>query len=128
MGFDDIVRSLVGLANEITADLQSQITIHPWTGSNDNAGPIYGTPYTISAVVEEHDRLVRLPSGQEIRQRAEIMIIQPIAANGATGRIEPIDTRDKIILQSGYTGPIRDVMGPTDPSTGNPYVYTVILG
>jgi hypothetical protein len=57
-----------------------------------------------------------------------ITIIGPVTANGAPNRDEPVDPRDKFVLPDGTSGPIVDVNGLLDPSTGRPYLYEVALG
>jgi hypothetical protein len=128
MGFDTLVRNGVALADRMTTDLQVTIQIYPWIGTNDNGGPLYGSAVSMKAIVEEKEITRRLSTGQEVTQQAEITIPRPVAANGATERREPIDPRDKILLPSGLTGPILDVNGMVDPTTNQPYMFTVILG
>jgi hypothetical protein len=70
----------------------------------------------------------KLPDGREVVHRATLMFTQPVAANGAEGRREPIDPRDRITLPSGFAGVIIDVRGPVDPLTDAPYVLRVELG
>ncbi len=129
MNLATIVRNGVALAKTLTTSLQGTISIYPWESPNSTyGGPTYGTAVSIPAVIDESIRFRRMSDGQEILQKAEITILQPLTANGASGRSEPIDPRDKIVLPSGYTGPIRYVNGPIDSSTGYPYMFTIILG
>lgn len=128
MGFDDLIRSGVALADTLTGDLQDTIQFSAWTGSGIYGEPTFATAIPMQAIVEEKEYLRKLGNGQEIAQKAQVTIPRPIAANGAADRREPIDPRDKIVLPSGFTGPILDVEGITDPETNNPYMYVVILG
>ena len=129
MGYDSIVRKGVASADKMTDSLQCNVQHFAWIGSNDYGGPDYEpSPIIRRGIVEEKEYLRRLPDGQEVTQKASITFPRPIAANGAADRREPIDPRDKLILPSGYTGPILGVFGVVDPSTQQPYSFEVIMG
>jgi hypothetical protein len=128
MGLDSIVRKAVAIIDKQTTSLQDTIIFSPWIGSDIYGGPAYGSPINMKAIIEEKQILRRLSDGQEISQRATITIPRPIAPNGATDRREPIDTRDKIVLPSGYTGPILFIEGVMDPTTNAPYSFDIVLG
>lgn len=126
---------MVALADDLTGGdisqedtIQDTIVFYPWISDDDFSKPVYGSGISMKAVVVEKDYNRRMPSGEEIRQRAEITIPRPIAANGAANRKEPVDPRDKIVLPNGYTGPILNVDGVSDSSTHAPYLFTIILG
>ena len=129
MALDTILRKGVALANTLTAALQDTVKHEAWIGHDGFAKPTYD-PSSINrqAIVEMDQRLIRLADGQEVQQRARVTVIGPITGNGANGRKEPVDPRDRITLPDGTTGPILDVKGVSDPSTGAPYAYTIILG
>ncbi len=119
MGLDDVIRSGVALANTITADLQVTVTHEAWS----SVAVVYGSGsfaagVSRQAVVEQKDRLMRLPGGQEVLQRAVVTFVGPVTIN----------VKDKITLPDGTTGPILTIKGVTDPSTGLPYAYEVALG
>lgn len=128
MGLAEIVRSGVSIANRVTGSLQATVQHEAWTGVGAYGAPAFDSAATRPAIVEHKTRRRRLESGEEINQVAAVTIIGPIAANGATGRREPIDPRDRITLPNGYIGPILDVQGIVDPSTGLPYMYVVAIG
>ena len=129
MGYDSIIRKGVALADKMTDSLQCNVQHFAWIGNNDYGGPDYETsPVIRRGIVEEKEYLRRLPDGQEVTQKASITFPRPIAANGAADRREPIDPRDKLVLPSGYTGPILGVFGVVDPSTQQPYSFEVIMG
>jgi hypothetical protein len=54
--------------------------------------------------------------------------LTPVAANGTTGRREPIDPRDRLTLPDGAVGNILAVEGLGDPDTNHNYFYQVYLG
>lgn len=128
MGLDAIVRSGVALANRITDSLQVDVTHEAWTGDDKYVKPTFAAAVTRSAIVEMRPRLRRLASGKEVMAYAVVTFLVPIAANGAAGRREPIDPRDRITLPDGFTGPILEAVGVTDPTTNRPYVLEVVLG
>lgn len=128
-GFADLVRDIgVGLADRLTASLQVSIKHYPWTGVDDYGGPVYGSYKIRKGIVEYHQRLRRTVGGQENMQHGVIYFPRPIAANGAEGRSEPIDARDKFEFPDGTVFPVLDVEGVLDPKTGYPYMFTVIFG
>lgn len=128
MGLQDIVRSGVALAHGVTDSLQDTVQHYPWTGHDKFGKPTYGAAVVRKGLVEYRAELRRNPNGQETMQRAVVTFLTPITANGAAGRQEPIDLRDKLVLPDGTTGPILDIQGLNDPGTQRPYLYVVALG
>jgi hypothetical protein len=123
------IRNLVALADLLTLDLQVPIQFYAWIGDDTTYGtPVYDDPITMNALVEMKQRVFRDVNGHEIVQRAQITILRPIAPNGAANRREPIDLRDKIVLSSGYTGPIKAVEGLETTLANSPYFAEVTLG
>lgn len=104
------------------------MSLEAWTGSGAYTAPTFAAAVTLPAIVSMEQRLRRLPDGQEVTQHASLLFLQPVTANGASGRREPIDPRDRITLPSGYTGPILYVGGPIDPSTDAPFCVEVVMG
>jgi hypothetical protein len=128
MGLQDLIRSGVATANGITEELQVAVTHEPWVGKDQYGGPVFGTPVSRQALVEMKQRLRRSYTGQEVMQMAAVTFLVPVEPNGAAGRREPIDPRDRITLPDGTTGPILDAAGLADPDTANPYFQVVALG
>lgn len=128
MGLDDVVRSAVATANSVIADLQDNITLAPWTGSDSHGAPTHGTAVTFSAIVNRRVKPVRSVNGELVMSKAQIIILEPVAANGATGRHEPIDARDIPTLPDGDTGKILETEGLYDPSTHAGYYHVIDLG
>jgi hypothetical protein len=120
---------MVAVAKNLTKDFQDTVTVYPWIGFDTYGGPSYGAGVPIpEAIIDDRQYLRTLPGGKEILQRASLTIPRPIVPNGAANRFEPLDTRDKIVLPSGYTGPILAVIGPNDPQTHAPFSFEVVLG
>lgn len=128
MGLDEVIRSAIAIAKSVTADLQADITLKAWTDAGAYGTPTYATAVTLPALVEEKHRLIRNADGEDMMSKTKVTILQPVTANGTTGRREPIDPRDEITLPNGATGPILDVAGLIDPSTGYPYMPEVWMG
>lgn len=127
-GFADIIRTGVALANSLTSTLQVTIMHTPWIGVDANNVAQYGTPVARQAIVEYKLDSREKVYGEENLQSCTITFLNPIAANGAANRDEPIDPRDRMVLPDGTSGPLISVKGIVDPSTNKPYLYQVILG
>lgn len=128
MALDDLVRNGIATANRLTDSLQASVQLYAWTADDGLGGATYASPVTLKALVETKQRILRTNDGQEVLVAHTVTILQPVAANGAAGRREPIDNRDKIVLSNGATGQILAVDGFTDPDTSASYFYQVYLG
>jgi hypothetical protein len=128
MALDDIIRNAVALANNVTKSLQVVIRYEPWIGQDEYGTPRYGSRQDLLVIIEYKNKWFSTRSGQEMLVRANIFFLQPLTANGATGRAEPLDNRDRITLPDGTTGPILSVDGVTDSNTQYPYYHAVALG
>jgi len=128
MALSDTVRSAIAVANGVTSGLQVYVQHYLWLEDDSYGKPIYSTPVSRLAIVEYNQQLVRSYSGQDVMQLAKVTVLQPIVANGAEGRKEPVDPRDKFVLPDGSTHAILSVEGMTDPATGFPYMFQISLG
>jgi hypothetical protein len=128
MGLSNIIRSGVAIANSLTTDLQVPVQHYAWIGDDDFNKPIFANPVTRYALVEMKERMLHFQTGEDFLAKCTVTFLVPIAPNGASGRREPIDNRDKIVLPNGFTGPIRDVLGLANNFSDSPYVVEVILG
>jgi hypothetical protein len=131
MGLADVVRSGVALANRVTDDLQVDVTHDAWTTRALDGKPTYnggGAGVARSSIVEyKQSRRWSALLGQTVDYAVKVTILGPVAGNGAAGRNEPIDSRDRFTLLDGTARPVVDVVGIQDPSTGKPYMYEVYL-
>lgn len=118
----------VNIIDEITATAQATVQFYPWISDDDYGKPQYATAIPVDVILDLHQRLRRLDTGQDVLQVASFVIPRPVAANGASGRREPVDPRDKFVLPNGYFGPILAVKAPVSGSTGAPYFLEVYLG
>jgi hypothetical protein len=129
----ELLRLGVGLANHLTVGVQQGVTIEPWIGQ-DAHSPIYGTPVVFDGSSGHPMPLVdlttkqRVVKGQWITIAGTLTFLGDVAPNGAPGRIEPIDTRDRITLADGTRWPIVGSGGFSDPGTGRPLAPEVFLG
>lgn len=129
MGLDATLRAAIRTINSVTASLQVSVTHAPWTGPGTDGTGAWGTAATRAAIVDDNYRQHRLPTGETVACAAQVILLEPVTANGATGRREPIDPRDVFTLPNGHTGPVVDTpSGLLDPTTGRPYMAVVILG
>lgn len=131
MGFDSVIRNAIGIANSLTSSLQAEITLEQWTGQNDQGKPTYGSVKRLMAIIDKKQTMRKDAGGQDIVAKHALTILKPIKANGADGRQEPIDPRDRITLPDGTTGPIVDIQGTVDPGAkidGDTYITEVFLG
>lgn len=124
----EIIRSGVSIADDLTSGVQPSFTHHPWIGQDGAGKRTYGSPVTLAGVVDRTFRMIT-SNGQQIAIAATITVVGDISPNGAAGRREPIDPRDKIVLSDGFTGPIIDAPGSVvDPGTGRGFIHSIMLG
>lgn len=128
MAFDDIIRSGVATADRLTASLQIDVTHEAWLGTGGMGEEAFEDAVTRTAIVERKNRERRTTDGRTILTTAQITFLRPIPANGAPGRQEPIDLRDRLTLPDGSTDPVVDTEALLDPETGRGYYVVAWLG
>ena len=130
MSLSRLIRDCVAVADRVTMTLQCAVTHEAWIAVTGHYGaPSFAAAVSRQSIVDYSTRLVRDMNGQEVPASITIMILRPISANGASGRREPVDPRDRFILPDGTTGPVLNVgPGGIDPSTGRAYFAEVYLG
>ena len=129
MSLASIVRSGVAIANKVTGSLQEVVTIKPWIAQDAFGTDTFGAVKKIPAIVEQGENQFKLTSGVIINVKAMVTFLQPIKANGASGRTEPLDDRDIITLTDGTSGPVMVGMPMiVDPATKKPYFQIVGIG
>lgn len=134
MSLASTVRKGVATANKITRTLQCYVIHECWVGNTTAVNGVkrgksdYAVGIQRLALVEHYDTEGSMPSMRETRIRAKVTFLGPIAGNGAEGRREPIDPRDRITLPDGFVGNVLDVKGLDNPETHFPYLYEVTLG
>lgn len=128
MPFDSLIRHGVALADSLTASLQPVVSFEAWTGQDAFGAPTYAAAIPVAALTEQRLSTRQTLNGKLVPTVAKITILRPLAVNGAAGRIEPIDNRDRFTLPDGTTGPVVDVADFTDPDSGRGYFAEVWLG
>lgn len=125
----EILKSGIGIANKLTKGVQANVTFEAWTGQDGYGVDSFASPVTLTAVVDMTRKQAHVPSGLDVTVMATLTIVGDVAPNGAAGRVEPIDPRDRITLADGTTGPIVDAPGAVvDPSTNRGLIHVVMLG
>lgn len=128
MGLDGMVRSAVATAKSVAASLQVEVQHEAWIDDDSRGDAQFAAAVARPALVTMKQTRVTLPNGEVLESRAVVTFLEPVPANGAANRREPIDPRDRITLPDGTTGPILQVSGPIDPATNAPYMVKVMLG
>lgn len=128
MGLADIIRAGIATADAATKDLQPTVQIEPWIADDAFGRATYAAAVPYQAIVEKINRRMTTPNGVDAVVKYYIAIIGPVAPNGASGRREPVDQRDRITCPDGDTGPIVDYRGLFDSGTDAPYLSEIWLG
>lgn len=128
MGLLDVLRNGIALADSLTQDLQDTVTHEAWVGQDFNGKPVFATGVTRAAIVERKVRIVKGIDGREIQSTHYVGFLRPIAPNGADGRQEPVDPRDRITLSNGSTSPIVSIDGFMDRAYDRPMYSQIFLG
>lgn len=135
MALDATVRSVVKVAYGVTKSLQETVQHYAWTSQDGFGAPNnpatpegYAAAVPLKAIVVQKLQLKHMGDGRQVAVKATLTFLQVIAPNGAAGRDEPIDPRDKLVLADGTTGPILRAEGMRDPGKGRPFLLEVWLG
>jgi hypothetical protein len=125
----EILRAGVALTNKLTAGAQAQIKIEPWVAQDTFGLITYGSPVFYSAVIDSTRKQLRTAAGELLEITATATIIGDVLPNGALGRIEPIDPRDRVTLPDGKQAPIMSVPNSfVDPGTNRGIIHEIMLG
>lgn len=127
-GFANIIRSGVAIADKLTDSLQPKVRHAAWIGNDGEGGHLYAAPVLRPALVERKQKTLRSSTGEEVVSTHYVAFLRPIKNNGAAGRQEPIDPRDKITLPDGTSSAILTVNAFVDKDTGSGYFHEVYLG
>jgi hypothetical protein len=124
----DIIRGAVAQAAVLTAALRVEVGHIAWTGQDAFGTASYAAPVARLALVDQTQQTRTSSSGETVLTSASLVFLEPIEANGAPGRQEPVDPRDQFVLPDGTTAEVVGTDGLVDPATGAPYQQTVWLG
>lgn len=125
-----MLRIGVKVANKVTRPVQAEVT-HKQFVSQDGAGKKTFSPSTgikRLCLFEQQEHKMELPDGRLIAVEAVLTFLEEVLPQGASGRLEPIDPRDEIILPDGSTAPVVYVSAPYDPKKKRGFVVQVWLG
>lgn len=128
MSLSKLVADGVALAHAQTVSLQATVTHEAWVDQDSYGKPSYADPVTRTAIVERRTRVVKDIAGTERVSSHKVTFLDPFAANGTSGRTEPVDARDRIAISSGASGKILDIKSLENPDTDAPYFLEVWLG
>lgn len=123
-----ILRLGIKIADSLTKGVQSYAVLEPWLEQSVHGDDVYGLPVPIQCIVDRTNKMIE-HGGEQITVGATLTVIGDIQPNGATGRREPIDPRDRITLPDGFTGPV--ISSPNsviDPSTNRGFIHEIMLG
>jgi hypothetical protein len=127
MALDTTIKSAVAVAASVTRDLQDIVQHHTWV-SQDGLGAATYRIVPRRALVEHKVQLRKLSDGRLVPVKSKLTLLEEVSANGAPGRNEPVDPRDKFVLSDGSSGTIVDVSGLINPGQGRPFLVEVFLG
>lgn len=135
MSLASVARKGMAVAQKLSKSFQPSITITPWTGQDGGGNDTFGTPVTYlkgtGALVDREMKQVPQPGGRVMVVEATVYVLVPIADTTAvTGQVRsnPIDPRDIVTLDDGFTAPILTGGGFEDAGTQKPFVTTIRLG
>jgi hypothetical protein len=123
-----VFRSALDEMDGVTKTVQETIVVTPWIGEDLYGARTFGAPRSLKGVVDRSRRESRLSDGRIVTTTAVVTFLEPFAAVGAVDRDEPLDSRDKILLQSGPAGEILSIRGSIHPGTGERFFLEVHLG
>lgn len=128
MPFAKLVASGVALADKLTASLQSDVSYEAWIGINADGSYQYAAAVPVASIVERNQQTVVSYEGNEVLSTHTVNILRPIGPNGAAGRNEPVDPRDRFTLADGTTSRTLAVGTLVNPDTDAGYYHIVNLG
>ena len=120
MALNDLIASLLGVADRVTRPLQADVTHHVYRRM-DGKGKVehYPVPDTVKAVVLlGQKRTGYNERGEVVPLRAVLVFPRPVS----------VDMRDKFVLPDRTTGPTLNVDGVVNPGTGARYMSEVGIG
>lgn len=125
-----LISNAVAIADDATKSIQVSVTYRAWISDSDQWGnKEYASPLTLRALYEsKHESKLDTNTGQVVQVQGKLTILDVPDPNGATGRVEPIDNRDLIVLPDGTTGPIFKPEGLYNPVAGKPFLIELWIG
>lgn len=128
MALADVLRAGIAIADKVTKSVQVDVVVEAYLRQNGWGEREYADPITLKAVVDLGYKQRLTTSGRIVPTKAWVGFLVQVPPNGAEGRNEPIDQRDRLTLPGGVTGEIVESSGITDPSTSRPFFCEVWIG
>lgn len=126
MSFAELIRTGVGLANQLTDSLQVSATVERWVSQDARGKATYSAALTVEGIYTKKAEILER-EGQFIHTVGSLLILDKVDSQGGTGREEPFDTKDIFRLPGNVTGYPVLIEGPGDPAGGT-YVTKVWFG
>ena len=118
----------VAVADTVTKSLQAKVVYRLLLDAGSGkAERVYADPVELPAIVDRKQQSVRTASGEMSVSRSSVLFLDIEALVRATGG-SGVGMFDTITLPDGTTGPILDIKGFVDRSTGHPISTEVFLG
>lgn len=127
-GLSAVIAMGVEAARAATEGEQRLLTWEAWQGSLGFGRNDYAPAVTLKALVQLH------PTGPAAGNVAAgviatVVLLQPLPPNGAPGRQEPVDPRDRFTLHDGTVAKAVEWRGAmVNEGTGLPYMSQLRLG
>lgn len=129
MSLATILRKGVQIADKVTKSVQGDMILEQWISQSVTGKPTYASPITIKCIEDDKQKTITTTSGQVVTVMSTLTILVTIPSNGAAGRHEPIDTRDRITTPSGFVGKVIEAPGSVvDPGTEKGFIQQIMLG
>lgn len=128
----DVLKTLDSVTKGL--DLQTSFTFRRLTSATGYGVESYGSPTTLTGVLEFKQRSVRTSSGEMAQSTATLTLVDLPAIIAATpavtggGKAGWVFTKDEITLPNGTKPPILNVGGFVDGGGGNLIPTEVYLG
>lgn len=123
----DVLVAGVLIADTLTKGVQSTCRWEPWNGADVYGTPTYAAARDLVAVVEYTNKQFTNTSGETITLVATLTVVGDLAPPLThADRRNPIDTRDRITLPNGFSGPL--VSAPdavVNPGTSRGFIQQV---
>lgn len=129
MSLASVVSAGVRIAKNITdgGRLLTTVQWSAWIKQDGHGTDSFAAPVALKAFVERSQQGFPSRDGQMEVCNSKVTILEPLPVNGAPGRVEPLDSRDQIVLPDGTTNTILAIKGAVNGETGQPYYFEVYL-
>jgi len=129
MGLAAVISSAFAAAHAATLGVQVDISFEAIVGQDAYGRETFANPVGLKALLQADPSI----GGQELELLAIVTFLEPVPptvpSNTGFIRQGPIDTRDRLVLPDGRTGPIVRVFdGMVSEETGLPVAHQIQIG